>query len=162
MAPQPTLRSGAPSRGLLWDLLTFDRLITGPVVHLIYWAGLGVIVLMGFGVVGTAIGLALREATLTGALLAIPALVAGLLIAVILALLWRAICEFYVAIFRISDDLRALRLSDEALRRPPGVRASVAAARPGVRVLLHASPSPATARVDRYDRSNEQIEGYER
>jgi hypothetical protein len=28
---------------------------------------------------------------------------------VIMALLWRAICEFYVAIFRISDDLRALR-----------------------------------------------------
>lgn len=102
---------------MLWDLLTFDRLITGPVVHLIYWAGLGVIVLGAFGVVGTAIGLALREATVTGVLLAIPALVAGLLIAAAMALLWRAACEFYVAIFRISDDLRALRLADEAQRR---------------------------------------------
>ena len=29
------------------------------------------------------------------------------------ALLWRALCEFYVAIFRISDDLRALRESGQ-------------------------------------------------
>ena len=90
-------------------------------IHLIYWAGLGVIVLMGFGVVGTAIGLALRDPSLTSALLAIPALVAGLLVAAALALLWRAICEFYVAIFRISDDLRALRACDEADHRPPAV-----------------------------------------
>jgi hypothetical protein len=117
-APQTT-RKGAPSRGLLWDLLTFDRLITGPVIHLIYWAGLGVIVLMAFGVVGTAVGLALREASLTSVLVAIPALVAGLLVAGALLLLWRAICEFYVAIFRISDDLRALRFSEELNRREP-------------------------------------------
>lgn len=117
-SPQPS-RSRAPSRGLLWDLLTFDRLITGPVVHLIYWAGLGVIMLLGFGVVGTAIGLALRDPSLMSILLAIPALVMGLLIAAALTLLWRAVCEFYVAVFRISDDLRALRLIDEADRGPP-------------------------------------------
>src|ERR1700744_1251439 len=93
-------RPSAHPRGLLWDLLTFDRLITGPVIHLIYWAGLGVIVLFGFGVVGGAIGFPLREATITGALLALPVMVAGLLIAAGMALLWRAICEFYVAIFR--------------------------------------------------------------
>ena len=29
----------------------------------------------------------------------------------ILALLWRAMCEFFVAVFRISDDLHALRRS---------------------------------------------------
>ena len=119
MRPPQTLRSGAHSRGLLWDLLTFDRLITGPVVHLIYWAGLAVIVLFGFGVVGGAIGLALREQTLMSLLLAIPALVFGLLVAFIMALVWRAVCEFYVAIFRISDDLRALRLAEDAQRPPP-------------------------------------------
>jgi hypothetical protein len=119
MRPAQTTRTSAPSRGLLWDLLTFDRLITGPVVHLIYWAGLGIIMLMAFGVIGTAIGLALREGNLAGVLLAIPALVAGLLVAAALSLLWRAVCEFYVAIFRISDDLRALRLADEADRRGP-------------------------------------------
>ena len=111
-----TTRSGASSRGMLWDLLTFDRLLTGPMVHLIYWAGLGVIALFAFGIVGGAIGLAVRESNLMSVLLAIPVMVAGLLIAAGLALLWRAICEFYVAIFRISDDLHALRLSDEAAR----------------------------------------------
>jgi hypothetical protein len=105
---------------MLWDLLTFDRLITGPVIHLIYWAGLGVVMLLGFGVVGTAIGLALRDPSVMSVLLAIPALVVGLLIAAALALLWRAVCEFYVAVFRISDDLRAMRLADEADRGPPG------------------------------------------
>jgi hypothetical protein len=117
-APQAYRLNARPS-GLLWDLLTFDRLITGPVVHLIYWAGLGVIVLLGFGVVGTAIGLALRDPSIISVLLAIPALVAGLLITTALALLWRAVCEFYVAVFRISDDLRAMRLADEADRGPP-------------------------------------------
>jgi energy-converting hydrogenase Eha subunit E len=121
MRPARTLRSSAQTHGLLWELLTFDRLITGPVVHLIYWAGLGVIVLMGFGVVGTAIGLALRDPNLMSFLLAIPALVVGLLITAALALLWRAVCEFYVAIFRISDDLRALRLLDESDRGQPPV-----------------------------------------
>jgi hypothetical protein len=119
MRPPQTLRSGARSRGLLWDLLTFDRLITGPVVHLIYWAGLAVIVLFGFGVVGGSIGLALREQSVMSILLAIPTLVFGLLVAFILALVWRAMCEFYVAIFRISDDLRALRLAEDADRTPP-------------------------------------------
>src|SRR5262249_46645532 len=112
-------RPSASSRGMLWDLLTFDRLITGPVIHLIYWAGLGVVMLLGFGIVGTAIGLALRDPSVMSVLLAIPALVVGLLVATALALLWRAVCEFYVAVFRISDDLRAMRLADEADRGPP-------------------------------------------
>jgi hypothetical protein len=118
MRPPQTSRSGAHPRGMLWDLLTFDRLLTGPVIHLIYWAGLGVIMLLGFGVVGGAIGLALRDPSLMSVLLAIPVLIGGLLIAAALALLWRAVCEFYVAIFRISDDLRALRLADEADQAP--------------------------------------------
>ena len=31
-----------------------------------------------------------------------------------MVLLWRAFCEFYVAIFRISEDLRALRQTSDA------------------------------------------------
>jgi hypothetical protein len=91
------------------DLLTFDRLLTGPVVHLIYWAGLGVIGLLGFGLVGGAIGLTMRDATIAGLLIAIPVFVGGVLVLAATALVWRAICEFYVAVFRISEDLRALR-----------------------------------------------------
>ncbi|MGR4867115.1 DUF4282 domain-containing protein [Caulobacter sp. LARHSG274] len=113
------------SSGLFWDLLTFDRLVTGPVIHLIYWSGLGVVALFAFSVVGAAVGLALKEPGLQSLLLAFPVLIAGLLVAAAMVLLWRAFCEFYVAIFRISEDLRALRQASDAdhavatVTRPP-------------------------------------------
>jgi hypothetical protein len=105
----------APGQGrvLIWDLLTFERLMTGPITHLIYWAGLGLIVLLGFGVVGASIGAAIRDGTIEGAMLAAPMLVGGLLVTAALLLLWRGMCEFYLAVFRIADDLRALRLASE-------------------------------------------------
>jgi zinc transporter ZupT len=103
--------------------LTFERLITGPVIHLVYWAGLGVIIIAAFSVVGASIGVALREGSWAAVLLAIPVLVGGLLAVCAAGLVWRAVCEFYVAIFRIGDDLAALRRSQEAFeatetRRP--------------------------------------------
>jgi len=122
----PANRSKARGgNSLFWDMLTFDRLVTGPVIHLIYWAGLGVVALFGFSVVGAAVGLALKEPGLQSLLLALPVLVAGLLVASAMVLLWRAFCEFYVAIFRISEDLRALRQASDAdhavaaVTRPP-------------------------------------------
>lgn len=96
---------------VFWDLLTFERLMTNRVIHWIYWAGLGLVAFVAFGAVGAAIGVALREMSVQSILLAIPVLVGGLLAASIMALLWRAFCEFYVAIFRISEDLHALRQS---------------------------------------------------
>ena len=45
-------------------------------------------------------------------LIALPALVVGILVVLALALLWRAMCEFFVAVFRISDDLHALRQAE--------------------------------------------------
>jgi len=116
-----TLRSHL-SVSLLWDLLTFDRLLTNQVIHLIYWAGLGVISLIGFGFIGTAVGIALREGLLMGLLLALAILVAGLLVIAALVLLWRSFCELYVALFRLSDDLHAIRQATEtevAGRKPP-------------------------------------------
>lgn len=109
MASTRSSRAKGLGEALIWDLLTFDRLLTGPIIHLIYWAGLGVIALMAFSALGAAVGVALREASIFGKLLAIPILVAGLLVCAAGVLLWRALCEFYVAIFRISEDLRALR-----------------------------------------------------
>jgi hypothetical protein len=100
-------------RGLLSDVLTFDRLVTGPIVHVIYWCGLCLILLFGFAWIGGSVGLALRSMSLEILLVAIPAVVAGLLIMAALALLWRGMCEFYVAVFRIAEDLHALRLSHE-------------------------------------------------
>ena len=114
MRPTKKASKAGTSSAFLWDLLTFNRLLTGPVVHLIYWAGLGVIVLIGFSVAGAAIGLAIREGDIMGILLAFPVFIAALLVMGVLTLLWRAFCEFYVAIFRISDDLRALRQSNDA------------------------------------------------
>ena len=103
------------SSGGIGSFLTFDRMVAGQVILLIYWAGLGIIALIGFSVVGAGVGLAMREDGLSGWLLGGPLLVAGVLVVVALTLLWRAVCEFYIAIFRISDDLRALRRNDDAL-----------------------------------------------
>lgn len=114
--PRPSLqafKTTSPGE-LLWDLLTFDRLLTGPVIHIIYWAGLLVCVLVGFSVVGGAFGIALKEPGLMALALALPMLVGGLLVITAMALIWRAFCEFYVALFRISDDLRAIRAAAEA------------------------------------------------
>jgi len=101
---------------VLWDLLTFEKLMTNSVIHLIYWAGLGVIALGAFGSIGAAVGVAIRESSIFGVLLAIPVLVGGLLVIGALALLWRSFCEFYVAIFKISEDLSVLRQDVEAER----------------------------------------------
>jgi len=95
--------------------LTFDRMVAGQVILLIYWSGLGIIALIGFSVIGAGVGLAMREDGLSGWLLGGPLLVAGILVVIALTLLWRAVCEFYIAVFRISDDLRALRRNDDAL-----------------------------------------------
>ncbi len=102
--------SAGRRRGLVSDLLTFERMLTGPVVHLIYWCGLCLILLFGFGAVGAAVGLALRGLSLEGLLAAIPALIAALLVIGVLSLIWRGMCEFYLAVFRIAEDLHALRI----------------------------------------------------
>jgi len=123
MSPSRTPAGRGTAKTVFWDLLTFDRLLTGPVIHLIYWAGLGVIVLAGFFVVGAAVGVALRDGNLVGILLAFPTLIAGFLVCGAMVLLWRGACEFYVVIFRIAEDLRAFReanLPTEPETPPPG------------------------------------------
>lgn len=117
---------------LFWDLLTFDRLLTGPVIHLIYWAGLALIVLGGFATIGGAVGLAWREENLiTKLALAIPFLIGGFIALGAGVLIWRSFCEFYVALFRISDDLRAVRAAIERGQLPGGVAPSPEDEKPG-------------------------------
>lgn len=108
MASKPSFR----------DILFLDRLITGPIVNLMYWAGLGLIVLSGFSGIGAVIGVAISSDGLMGWLLALPALALGVIMMVILVAVWRGFCEFYLVVFRISEDLRALRKieEDEATR----------------------------------------------
>lgn len=112
--PRPNPQRGSLSGSLFWDLLTFERLMTNQVIHLIYWAGLGVIALIAFGFIGTAVGVAMREELLMGLLLAAGVLVGGLLVVGALVLLWRSFCELYVALFRLSDDLHAIRQATDA------------------------------------------------
>ncbi len=107
-------------RGGLLEILTFDRMITGPVIHLVYWCGMGVILVAALSVVGAAIGVALREGSWAAVLAAIPVLVVGLMVVGALGLIWRAMCEFYVVIFRIGDDLTALRKAAEEDARRSG------------------------------------------
>jgi hypothetical protein len=92
--------------------------MTGVITHLIYWAGMAIIAIVGFGVVGGAFGLVIRDHTIEGVALAFALLVMGLLLTVALGLIWRGMCEFYLAIFRIAEDLRALRAAQDAAASP--------------------------------------------
>jgi hypothetical protein len=114
--PKAFSRPQGPGGQVLYDLLTFEKLMTNKVVHLVYWAGLGMIAIVAFGILGATIGVAIREGNLFGILLAIPVLVIGLLGVAAVVLLWRSFMEFYVAIFKISEDLSALRQDVEAER----------------------------------------------
>src|SRR6516225_5049170 len=114
MRPPLSRPDGKPTGWL--DMLTFEHLMAGRVIHLIYWAGLAIIALGAFGTIGAAIGVAIRDPFPYGILLAIPVLIGGILVMGALILLWRAFCEFYVAVFKISEDLTVLRNDVEAER----------------------------------------------
>ncbi|HEY5409993.1 MAG TPA: DUF4282 domain-containing protein [Caulobacteraceae bacterium] len=137
-SPRSATRPDRPN-SVLWNLLTLENLMTGSLVHLVYWFGLGVIALGGFGAVGGAVGLALREGPLMGILAAIPVAVAGLLVISALAIVWRSFCEFYVIVIQIGEDLRVLRRSAEADMAAP--RAVPAAALSETLPLVAPAPS---------------------
>lgn len=108
-SPRPAKTTAQPN-SVLWSLLTLEGVMTGPLVHLVYWFGLGVIALGGFGAVGGAVGVALREGFPMGILLGVAFAGAGLLITAALAIVWRSFCELYVVIIQLGEDIRALRL----------------------------------------------------
>ena len=114
--PRSLNRPKGAGSAVLWDLLTFEHLMTSQVIHVIYWAGLALIALGAFGTIGAAVGVAIRDPFPFGLLLAIPVVIGGLLVMGALVLLWRSFCEFYVAIFKISEDLAVLRESVDAER----------------------------------------------
>jgi Domain of unknown function (DUF4282) len=117
---RPLNRPKGQGSAVIWDLLTFEHLMTNQVIHLIYWAGLAIIVLGVFGTIGAAVGVAIRDPFPYGLLLAVPVLVGGFLVMGAVVLLWRSFCEFYVAIFRISEDLAVLRADVEDERKRVG------------------------------------------
>jgi hypothetical protein len=113
---RPLQRPQGQNAQFIWDLLTFEKMLTGTVTHLVYWAGLGIIFVGAFGVIGASVGVAIREGNILGILLALGVMGVGLLGVAVAVLLWRAFCEFYVTIFRISEDLHVLRQDVEAER----------------------------------------------
>ncbi len=102
------------------EFLTFERSLSRQVTLLIYWSGLGMIALVGFSLIGVAVGVALRGEGWE-VLLAVPAFVFGALLVVALILLWRGASEFYVAVFKIADELKLVRerLDAMAEQTPP-------------------------------------------
>lgn len=104
--------------------------MTGAAAHLVYWGGLAVIALVSFGVVGGAVGVLLRGGSVQTLLLSLPLMVGGLVLCAVLALLWRGMCEFYLAIFRIADSLGALRTMIERETAAEAARASQPPPRP--------------------------------
>ena len=104
---------GRKPSGSYMDYLSFDRILAGDALKLVYWIGLGLIALFAFASLGASVGIIWNDLSLRGILLGIPALIIGLLIAAALVIIWRLICEFIAVIFRISEDLRALRNSQE-------------------------------------------------
>lgn len=120
MGPARSVAPRAVRRGWLSDLFTLERMLTGPVIYLVYWSGLGVIAIGAFGVIGASLGVGIRaigEGSWETLLLIIPGLIGGLLFVLAGGLLWRAFCEFYVVVFRLGDDLAALRQAAEAEQR---------------------------------------------
>ena len=117
---RPLERPHGTGAQFLWDMLTFDRLLSAQVLHLVYWAGLGIIGIGAFGVLGATVGVAIREGNIVGVLLALVVLGVGLLGVAAVVLLWRAFCEFYVTIFKISEDLAVLRADVESERARNG------------------------------------------
>ncbi|ESQ86021.1 hypothetical protein AEAC466_02210 [Asticcacaulis sp. AC466] len=103
----------------IWnDLLTFDRLVSKPIVHIVYWCGLGLLFICALGWLGIMIGTGIKDASVMGWLLSFGLTVVGFLGFLIGVLAWRSVCEFYLAVMNISEDLRYLRQFQEKLTQP--------------------------------------------
>lgn len=100
----------------IWlDLWTFDRLNAQALVHIVYWAGLSLLLIAAFGVAGVAVGNALADGSVWGFVLALPMVVIGWLGVIIGIILWRVLCEFILSVMGIAEDLRVLRQYQEKL-----------------------------------------------
>ena len=102
-------------RDIWLNLFTFDQLVTKPLVHIVYWAGLGLLFICALGWLGIMIGTGLKDASIWGWLLSFGLTVAGALGFAMAILAWRSVCEFYMAVMNIAEDLRYLRQFQEKL-----------------------------------------------
>jgi hypothetical protein len=79
------------------DFLSFNRMITPVFIHVIYWIGIAAVLLAGFGVIAGGGGI-----------------LKGLLAMVVGVIVVRVGCEVLIVLFRINDNLAAIRNSKQA------------------------------------------------
>ena len=102
-------------RDIWLNLFTFDQLLTRPIIHIVYWCGLGLLFIFALGWLGIMVGTGVKDASVMGWLLSFGLIVIGFLGFMIAILAWRSLCEFYMAVMNIAEDLRYLRQFQEKL-----------------------------------------------
>lgn len=131
-------------------LLTFDRLTARPIVHIVYWLGLGLLFIAAMGFLGVAVGSVIKDPSVWSMLLSFGILVISWLMVMIGVMLWRAFCEFYMAVLSIADDLRVLRQYQEKLEPAPASRPQSQYIAPEPQMAPQPTPTvqPAASRPD--------------
>jgi hypothetical protein len=97
---------------LLNQFMSFDKLIGSRLIVIIYWLGL---IGIGLGALAGVFGgfAAMGAGFFTG----LGAIIFALIGAVVGVLFWRFICEMYLLLFRMADDVRDIK----AMKSPPVV-----------------------------------------
>jgi hypothetical protein len=90
------------------DFFGFEKLVTPVVIKIVYWIGIVAGVVFGIG----GFFVSIFQGSLTGGLMALVAMVLGLL-------LWRVMCELYIVIFGMFDRMGQIR--DELARQQGGL-----------------------------------------
>lgn len=104
MATNPPPDFSRESKAIFENLLNFDVMIGGKLIRIIYYIGL---VLIGLSALGGALSaLSLMSMYFAYGLGMLIILVIGVVIGV---LVWRLTCELWVLMFRIHDELVAIR-----------------------------------------------------
>lgn len=89
---------------MLNQFMSFDKLIGSKLIVIIYWVGL---IGIGLGTLVTVFGgFAAMGASFFGGL---GAIIFALIGAVVGVLFWRFICEMYLLLFRMADDVRDIK-----------------------------------------------------
>jgi hypothetical protein len=129
-------------RDIWLNLFTFDQMLTRPIIHIVYWCGLGLLFIFALGWLGIMVGTGIKDASVMGWLLSFGLTVIGFLGLLIAVLAWRSVCEFYMAVMNIADDLRYLRQFQEKLT-PQTFAAQMPPAEPAVESeTAAAAPEP--------------------
>jgi hypothetical protein len=98
------------------QFLSFDKLMGSSLVKIVYFLGIfGIALGLLFGVLGAFAAMTVNFMAGLGTLIAVPI---GCIIAVCFL---RFACELYIAIFRIADDISAIRGGGSPMAKPAPV-----------------------------------------